>query len=199
MSDNNLVSISGKPDGELWLVDFRNPEGHTNTLIRPKGDTSWVTIDLGRVFALGDTSDAIKVSGAYNAVILAEIAVGGSEDVIDINHSHDIVVKIDDAKPQGRYLATIKGGSKNIKIHVERQVGHGKYEDFDLGNWSNQNNDKVRNVEICSNAGDGTAIKIRCLNAEKPKLTCFGNYRLTQYPSCLFVGAMKIAKFLHIK
>jgi hypothetical protein len=168
-TDKNYVSIAGKPDGEVWLVDYRQPEGATHRLLRAKDNHDHLKVSLGDIDTPYGYADALKISGVHKAAVSAGHVKGGTEDVFDINHSWAISLTLDTAEPFGRYIGTIKGGSHDIVLTVFDNKGHGKYADIDLGNWSDQSQEKTTNVFMFAGAGVDK-LKVRAINADKPKM-----------------------------
>ena len=80
-------------------------------------------------------SDTIKITDNINKFsFYADKVFGGKEDVVDINNGADgTCVFINEWHPQGKYVATIKGGSKNTYLWGN-VMGHGKEVDIDIGN-----------------------------------------------------------------
>ncbi len=197
MSDNNLVSLAGKPDGELWLVDLRKPETEARTLLRPAGDTKWIEVYLLDIIPTSTTTDSLKISGAINLSVRANTVRGGLEDVIDINHSQNVNVSILRAEPLGKYVATIKG-SQGIILSINNQIGHGSEVDFDLGNWSDQSRAKTTNVSLSSLMPDWETSTYRTFNADNPMLIGGRWKKLQSWPPWLFLFVMTILKKLHL-
>lgn len=169
MSDRNLVSFWGRPDGYLELVDLRQPPGHTNTVLRQAGDLTPITHDVGDVIPEPDWSDALKLSGAVNLTVNAGTAKGGTEDVFDANHCRNCSVFIQDAYPRGKYVSTQKGESDGITLTIYRQHGHGTEVDHDYGNRSDQGNGNTTNSRLSVKQADGPVL-VRVLRATKPQL-----------------------------
>lgn len=167
--DKQLVAFAGKPTGEIILVDWRQPEGQTHRILRKDGDLTYLTHTLAGVIDGEGYHDALKVSGCVNLQVIAGTVRGGSEDVVDINHSDTCRVSIQEALPTGRYVATIKGGSKNIQLVVAKQIGHGRETDYDLGNWSDQGHERTTNVTIGVWSTNSEPIKVRVLHAHRPE------------------------------
>lgn len=168
--DRQLVAFAGKPDGSIELVDNRQPPGHTNQMLRQAGNYAPISHDVGDIrFPNGEWSDALKVSGCINLSVRAGVVEGGTEDVLDVNHSQKCAVSIEEAYPRGKYVLTCKGASQDITVTVRRQHGHGKEVDYDLGNHSDQGNGTTRNTGISANAF-GEQISVRVLRSDKPRL-----------------------------
>lgn len=169
MADKQYVAIATLPTGEVQLVDYRAPEGQTHTILRKAGDYTRITISLGDIIATLGYQDALKVSRVVNADIYVGMVLGGSEDVVDITDSHDVVVSIVEAAPLGKYLATIKGGCSNVEVFIQKRTGHGKEVDIDLGNWFDFNRRKTTNIKLsCPNGNGETTCRI--LDADDPKV-----------------------------
>ncbi len=194
MSDKQYVSIAGLPGGETWLVDYRQPEGHTHKLLRPKDDWTPLFLDLGPIEAPPGWQDALKVSGAQFVDAVADYIVGGTEDCVDINHSHSINLRTQTFRPMGRYVATIKGGSSNISIKFDDIIGKPKYVDFDLGNWSDQSKDRTSGVTITANQPQSRQYTARQLHAHRPTLN--GNFKLESWKSPYFYTVYSTLKKL---
>ena len=168
--DRNLYSLAGDGLGNIYL------DGRLLFSASEPGMRAHV-ID-GDLDGTG-YSDALKLSGCarLHVIVLGRV-IGGSEDVVDINHSSDCIVDIARSEPRGRYLATIKGGSSNISI-TTKQHGHGSEVDFDIGNWSDQGGGKrTTGVSIASLTDDGSPVSVRVLHGWSPRLIGPGRYRL---------------------
>lgn len=167
--DKQYVSLAGKPNGELWLVDYRKPEGQTHTLLRAAGSFRTVTVHLGDILCPEGYQDALKISGALYVNVFAGTVLGGTEDCLDINHSSHVSVYAREFLPKGRYVATIKGGSSYIDVAFDL-CGVAQYTEFDLGNWSDQSKDKTVQVTLHNRAFDLAGARVRQLHASKPAL-----------------------------
>lgn len=119
-----------------------------------------------------EIADTLKfTSELYNLEGHFGVVEAGAEDVVDINNRstwvalHAGLWNIAGSK----YGFTVKGGSSDILLygHV---IGHGKECDVDLGNWSDQSNEKTRRVTLDLYSSDGSPIRVRVLNAERPHL-----------------------------
>ncbi len=194
MSDKQYVSIAGLPGGETWLVDYRKPEGQTHTLLRPKDDWTPIHINLGGIYTPEGYQDGLKVSGAQFVDIATDYIVGGTEDCVDINHSHSITLTTRTFTPKGRYVATIKGGSSNISIKFDDIASKPKYVDFDLGNWSDQSKDRTGGVTITANQPQSRQYTARQLHAHRPTLN--GNFKLDSWKSPYFYTVYSALKKL---
>ena len=116
-------------------------------------------------------SDTIKITSRCQFFTLrADVIFGGKEDCVDCNNrAEEIAVYATLFRPQGKYLATIKGGCAGVFL-IGRVYGHGKEVDVDLGNWSDQSQEETIGVKLALESNDGKPITIRVLNAKKPKL-----------------------------
>lgn len=118
-------------------------------------------------------SDAIKVSACRLMRIDVRGAVyGGKEDCVDVNNkSEDVFIRADLFVPKGKYVATIKGGSKNI--HLKGMVrGHSSEVDIDIGNLSDQSDNLTGPVylDLVHEDGPDEPIMVRCLGGPRPVL-----------------------------
>ncbi len=169
MSDQNLVSFYGYPDGKIELVDLRQPPGHTNQILRESG-FEWLDYNVGDIIiGLPEWSDALKVSGCVNLIVRANTITGGKEDVVDVNHSQHVKIYIEDALVRGKYCSTQKGASTDITLDIKRQHGHGTEVDHDYGNHSDQGDGNTTDCKLAVTAG-GETIKVRVLRATPPGL-----------------------------
>lgn len=171
MADRILVAFAGKPDGSIELVDNRQPPGHTNKMLRQAGDHSpieWTVGDI--VFTRGQWDDALKVSGCHNLTVYAGYVQGGTEDVLDVNHSNNCTVFIEEAYPRGKFVSTQKGASKNITVQIDRQHGHGTEVDHDYGNHSDQGNGYTTDCSLNVKMDDGGEATVRVLRGTMPSL-----------------------------
>lgn len=166
--DIDMVAFDGNPNGELIMTDNRSGSPVT-TVLRQAGDLTRGTISVGDIIPPNGWTgqDTLKLSGVENYEIIAGTVKGGSEDVVDSNHSHNVTVRVKNAIPSGRYVSTIKGGSTNIELDVDTQVGHGTEVDYDLGNYSQQSKAKTTHIAIGVRASSSQPT-LRVGNADKP-------------------------------
>lgn len=127
---------------------------------------------VGSLIPPQNTDDTLKVTDCDTGVVEAEVVVGGREDCLDVNNRcHGIEIGTDKTiwEPRGKYVATIKGGTKDITVRgVVR--GHGKVCDVDLGNWSDQSQKVTERITLDLRHEKGEPITYRVLNAKEPKL-----------------------------
>lgn len=197
--DKQYVAVATLADGAVQLIDYRMPEGLTHRIVREAGDSSMLVLDLGDILTPTGWHDALKISRVVNAQITAGVVLGGEEDVLDITWSTRVGVTIGKAVPRGRYLATIKGGCTDVTVNVLSQEGHGKYADFDLGNWFDFNKSKTTRTTLGSVTKDGSTVKARVLHADKPNV--FPNQRWkidTPWWRPFFMPVMTLAKKLKL-
>ena len=114
-------------------------------------------------------SDTVKItSGCRNFTLTAEDIYGGLEDCVDVNNKAGIIsVYADSWHPQGKYLATIKGGSRSVALHGD-VCSHGTEVDVDIGNWSDQSNEPTRETILGLYSKTGKPIMVRVLNGAAP-------------------------------
>lgn len=137
--DKNYISIHGDNTGNIYMGDKQ---------LFAAGDYSKPReVLLDQIIPPDDTyADALKLSGVVDLTVYADYVVGGREDVVDINRCKNVTVVLSEVIVMGRYLATIKGGSTNIVVHVHDAVGRGTETDFDIGNWSDQSMARTTHV-----------------------------------------------------
>jgi hypothetical protein len=196
--DRQFVALAGQPNGELWLVDYRQPAGHTHKLLRPKDDFTPVRLDLGDIVPPDgvDYADALKVSGALFVDLVVGRLGGGSEDCVDVNHSHSIGLRVARFEPRGRYVATIKGGSSNITVKFGAIEEKPRYVDFDLGNWSDQSRERTTQVHIEATGRQPRRYTVRQLHAKRPTLR--GDFKLSAWLSPFFQPLYTVLKTLRL-
>lgn len=124
---------------------------------------------IGREARLPDWDDSLKLTSrirGYTASV--GTLYGGREDCVDIhNGASHITVISKEWRPQGKYLATIKGGVKHV--HLSGDVySHGTEVDVDIGNRSTVNREKSGGVHLSLASKTGKPITVRVLNGEKP-------------------------------
>lgn len=132
-------------------------------------DTTYDAADnLGYPNPRPDWSDALKItSQCTNFTYVGQTVYGGQEDCVDINNRCKSVRVSAVFRPQGKYVSTIKGGSRGI-ILTGSVYGHGTEVDVDLGNWSDQSQETTRQVHLNLKSMDGKPIRVRVLKAETP-------------------------------
>lgn len=131
---------------------------------------------LGHFASKPDWDDTLKISSqCRDFMLFSRIIWGGREDCVDINNRAQNIVVGADFFPQGKYACTIKGGAHSVKI-IGRVSVDAKEVDIDLGNWSDQSQEKTRGVclQLSKTAGPVT---VRVLHADKPALLGNGPYR----------------------
>jgi hypothetical protein len=147
-----------RPD--INLLSFTGPEQNNQTLqfsdeeVRPGPEIA----------------DTLKfTSRLTNFTVYLNTVYGGREDCVDVNnHSENLHIYAKLWVPQGKYLATIKGGSKFITLGGKVR-GHGKEVDVDIGNISDQSTKPTGPVYLNLTHEKGEPITVRVLNGEKPK------------------------------
>jgi len=158
-TDHNHLSFTGDAEENIYLNGELLFHGHQPGMRH---------YEMGDILPPPGTSDSIKItSGCCRLHITANRVIGGSEDCVDINNEcRDIVV---DAiwEPRGKYLATIKGGSRDIELRG-RVVTQGKEVTIDLGNHSDQS--KKRTEGVFLNLTCNQPITWRRINATTPQI-----------------------------
>jgi hypothetical protein len=114
-------------------------------------------------------SDTLKItSGCRDFTVLAQEIWGGQEDCVDVNNKTSIItVHCDAWRPQGKYLATIKGGSRSVALHGN-VMSHGTEVDVDIGNHSDQSDEITSDIILDLWSKTGKPIYVRVLNGTKP-------------------------------
>lgn len=170
--DKNFLSICSERIGERDYVELHPPDDtYADTLKITGGNRD------GRIFV-------IRIHGGY-------------EDCIDINnHAENIAVHATEMHSGGKYIATIKGHSRNITL---RGVIHapGKSCDIEIGNWSDQCGADTGPVFLDLARADGKPVHVRLLAACNPIIIGGGPYKITRVPRIL-LRAYALLKFLHI-
>ena len=148
MSDYNLYNFYDTDSGREFVYDDPMGDGTPTP--------SW--------------SDTVKItSGCADFKLTADAIYGGKEDCVDINNRCVGIEVVANFHPQGKYVATIKGGVRGVLLKGILN-GHGKEVDIDLGNWSDQSSQKTQGVKLDLVAYDQSPVTVRVLNAEKPVL-----------------------------
>ena len=164
MPDKNLISFNGPQDnGKSVFLDVLDGTGYDDTIKCSTG-LSATSISVGKI-------------------------IGGREDCIDINnHCEGVVVSCRDAQSGGKYVATLKGESKNCTLILVISK-HGSEVDIDLGNNSDQGNGYTTGTVICASAVDGSEVTVRVLQAQKPVFSGGGPYRfIFPHPDAWYHG-----------
>lgn len=138
-------------------------------------------------------NDILKLSNAKNVDIIGAFITGGSEDCVDMNRNCQNVFIANTALcPNGKFGVTIKGGTRSVIIQNVEFVKHGSETDIDIGNWSDQSNEPVRQVTLANvRAMDERPVRVRVLWGERPNVIG-GNVKLIVYPKIL----VQIYRFL---
>jgi hypothetical protein len=182
--DDNLISYTGDAEGNVWrngLHLFCPPERDAETGGEAMRHATERNITLPDPATGRRIADTLKFSGVRNLTVTVEGMVpGGYEDCVDVNNRCQ-AVRIhapDGFYPLGRYLATIKGGSRNIML-TGPVWSHGRVCDVDLGNLSDQSLEVTRAVSLnLAPTASGQPVTWRQLNAAEPIfLGPIGHYR----------------------
>lgn len=154
MSDKNLVSYYETSNGKV--INYET--------------------DIGNPTTNPDWSDSLKItSQCTDFTFLGKAIYGGQEDCVDMNNRCNNVRVVAEFHPQGKYVATIKGGCTNI--FLEGTIyGKGKEVDVDIGNWSDQSTNPTTGVVLDVKKADGSPVYVRVLNGAAPTLKG-GNYK----------------------
>ena len=168
MADNNYLSFAGDAAGNIYRQLGGSPAELIFTADQP-GMREWHEPEI---VAPGGTADALKLSGVVRFRLHVGLLDGrnAAEDAVDINHCRDVELVVRDLFPGAKYCGTIKGASNGILINVEKQFGHGGETDWDYGNFSDQGNGKTTGCELASATQDGSAVRVRVLTADRPRL-----------------------------
>lgn len=162
---------------------------------RSYADCSDVLIDGERIKPDNclDYDDVLKFSNVKYAVVTKSDVWGGKEDCIDMNRNcSDICINDSYLFPRGKYGMTIKGGTKNVTLRNVTFLGHGKEADIDIGNWSDQSQEKTTNIKLIDViASDGKPVRVRVLWGDLPEVVG-GNVKIVIVSPVL----VKIYRFL---
>jgi hypothetical protein len=175
--DKYLVAFAGNDQGELWFIDYRQPEGHTHRLLRPDEATHDKPLCLGDLLpgprsGVTDTLKFSRVARFGGVYVRAGIIRGGTEDCIDVNNRcADLHLDSDQLEPLGKYACTTKGESTRIHHRVGLLVGHGSEQDFDYGNRSEQAEGRTTACTLHVEATTDGAARVRVLHAHRPTTT----------------------------
>jgi hypothetical protein len=155
--------------------------------------------DLGTLTPPDATyADTLKITGgSHSGRITAARIDGGREDCIDINdRSHHIEINATALHSGGHYVATIKGGSHHITLRGK--IGRpGATTDIDLGNWSDQSNDRTTAIRLDLTRADGSPVRVRLINADPPRLIGGGPYEIKRLNPLLW-WCYKLLKHLRL-
>lgn len=153
---------------DINLHSFTGPEYNGKAI-------DWSSVDI---IPEGEISDSVKLTSRLTEFTASfGQVVGGKEDCLDVNNqSENIDVRASLWVPKGKYLATIKGGSRNIKISGN-VIGHGSEVDIDIGNISDQCIEPTGPVFLSLNHITGDVITVRVINGTKPIILNPGEQR----------------------
>lgn len=143
-------------------------------------------------------TDTLKISGCRRLIVKAKKVVGGKEDVLDINHSHQCEVRIEEAVPRGRFVGTTKGGSSDILVVVGKVTGRAKETEFDFGNWSDQSNAKTGPCAILVGESTEGVVRARLLNAAHISTGGSVTWKRNTTWNGIFLPFYKCVKFLKL-
>ena len=156
MSDRNFKSFNGPHDN---AKSVRVPDISFGT------DLEWAS--------------ALKFStGLRDFTVCAGTVPGGHDACLDVNNLCDgITIIADELIPNGNFAATIKGGSRNIRMRVRRLLGHGKVADVMLDDWSDQSHAPTENIVLDWRTADGSPVTVLALKARPRLAPGSGPYR----------------------
>lgn len=175
MSDKNLVSLAGDGSGVVWITRGDAPA----ELLFAADVPGMRELRLRYLVAQAGAgiADVLKLSGVSRLRVIVDSidAKFAAEDAIDINHCTDCEVLAMDVWAGQKYVSTIKGASKNIRLVIARLYSHGGETDIDLGNFSDQGNGNTTGVSLNIARIDSFPVKVRCLSAAAPTLENTGS------------------------
>ena len=124
--------------------------------------------DIGTPVLNPTWSDTVKItSGCTGLELSADHIYGGKEDCVDTNNKATQCSVNAAWHPQGKYLATIKGGCHGILLTGD-VYAHGSEVDVDIGGWSDQEPIKPTTGTILGLwSKTGHPIRVRVLNGTK--------------------------------
>lgn len=162
--DKNLFSFTGDENGNIWLNSLILFWDHDYD-----GSVREYTLDFTGIDVPDDIADTLKFSGVRDFILTVKgIVPGGYEDCIDVNNTcKNLTVNVESLNPRGRYCATIKGGSDNIKISGA-MLHHGEATDVSLGEHSDQSMLPTTRVHLALIPVDGRKVDYWQFNADKP-------------------------------
>lgn len=145
-----------------------------------------------------DWSDTIKItSGCHGLWVNIGTIWGGREDCVDINNGANGIGVNANFIPQGKYVATIKGGTRDITLAGSISLPGGSEVDIDLGNWSDQSSRKVTGVALNLAKPNRAPVTVRVLNADKPAIIGGGPYEYAfPHPDAWYHGIIVKAMLL---
>lgn len=115
--------------------------------------------------------DVLKITRCSNLTVVVDGPLpGGREDCIDVNNKCENIriIIAGGLAPKGKHALTIKGKSHGISVHA-KLLSHGTEVDVDLGNHSDQSDERTDDVLLDLWAIDNTPVTWRRLNAATPK------------------------------
>lgn len=155
--------------------------------------------ELGTATSSPDWSDTVKItSGCTGLSLYAARIYGGKEDCADLNNRASNCTITAKWHPQGKYLATIKGGCHAILLSGD-VFGHGSEVDVDLGNWSDHSKNVTTGTILSLWSQTGKPIRVRVLNATVPTFVAGSGPYVFAFPepNKWYHGiAVKIQQFL---
>lgn len=133
--------------------------------------------------------DVLKLSHARDVAVRGCVIRAGGlqrENAIDMNRACANVLIEDCRLEAGQQNAvTVKGGCIGVTLRgvtIDRAGGHC---DIELGNWSDQNFDQVRDVKLIEvRRADGMPVRVRIGNSERPAIVG-GNVKILWFESLL--------------
>jgi hypothetical protein len=146
---------------DINLHSFNGPE-----------DNDRLVVMLEPIVPGPEISDTIKCSTGLSGFIGRFARVhAGKEDALDVNNRCRDLNLVAQAWVLGgaKYGITVKGGSRNVTVEGAVE-GRGQECDVDLGNGSDQSNEKTAGVKLNLWRVDGQPVRVRVLNADRPEL-----------------------------
>jgi hypothetical protein len=168
--DDNWISFTGDRAGNVWRngEHIFGPDVPEHDV--PRSERVVVLYEKDFIVPAGrKIADMLKFSGVRGLTVIVKCVLpGGYEDCADFNNGcWDVIVRAWGYVANGKYVATIKGRSRNITMRGMILRG-GRVADVGLGNWSDQSSGRTEDIVLDLPREDGKPTTYYRMNATTP-------------------------------
>lgn len=104
--------------------------------------------------------------------------VGRKDAVVDCNDRVErVLLSIAQADPRGQFVATIKGGARDVHLHIREILQHARRADLITDDWSDQSHLPTSGIVYDCRMADGSAVTVLALKTKPSFVPGSGPYR----------------------